>query len=122
MTFSAILDLSLIVLLLVGGAGGFTIIRRLNRLMAAQDELKSALAEFDSAAGRADTALKRLEANGVSKGADLQAAAQRAEALVNELSVMTSAGERIADRIESAVRDVRTLGAAGAVRKPKRAA
>lgn len=115
---AALLDTVVLILLVAGGAGGFIISRRLNRLMAAQTELQAALAQFDTAAARADAALKRLEAGGISKGAEIEAATRRAEALITELSVMTSAGERIADRIEGAVKDVRSLGGA----KPKRAA
>ncbi|MEK7266460.1 MAG: DUF6468 domain-containing protein [Pseudomonadota bacterium] len=113
------LDLIVVVLLIAGGAGGYLISRRLHRLMAAQEELKSALSSFDAATLRADAALKRLEAGGIAKGSELNSAAKRAEALIAELSVMTSAGERIADRIEGAVKDVRQLGAA---RKTQRAA
>ena len=112
MSISAFLDLFLVVLLVTGGVGGFLIHRRLDRLVAAQEELQAALAAFDGAASRADDALKRLEAGGLSKGAALASAAQRAEGLLTELSVMTSAGERIAERIEGAVKDVRTLGSA----------
>lgn len=113
------LDIIVIVLLAAGGAGGFLISRRLSRLMAAQEELKAALTAFDAATLRADLALKRLEAGGISKGSELQSQARRAEALIAELSVMNSAGERIADRIEGAVKDVRQLGA---TRKSQRAA
>lgn len=120
MSAASILDLVVVVLLLAGGAGGWLISRRLKKLMSAQDDLKAALAAFDTAAMRADAALKRLEAGGVAKGAEIQSAAKRAEALLTELSVMTSAGERIADRIEGAVKDVRQLGAGA--RKSQRAA
>jgi hypothetical protein len=121
MTIGVGLDIVVIALLVAGAAGGVVITRRLNRLMNAQQELKVALETFDLAAGKADAALKRLEAGGLAKGAELQSAAARAEALVNELSVMTSAGERIAERIEAAVSDVRTIGASRGA-KPKRAA
>jgi hypothetical protein len=120
MTPGVVLDIVLVALLIAGGAGGLIVNRRLNRLMTAQEELKTALAGFDDAASRADFALKRLEAGGVARGAELKAATDRAQALVNELSVMTSAGERIADRIDGAVKDVRRLG--GGSPNPKRAA
>jgi len=113
------LDILVIALLIAGSVGGFLISRRLNRLMKAQEDLKSALAAFDEATTRADTALRRLEAGGLARGAELHSATKRAESLITELSVMTSAGERIADRIENAVQDVRRLGGA---RKAQRAA
>jgi hypothetical protein len=117
-----ILDIVVVALLCFGGAGGVIISRRLGKLMRVQEELQAALAAFDAAAGKADIALKRLEAGGLAKTAELHAAASKAESLLAELSVMTSAGERIADRIDGAVRDVRRLGAANAAGKPKRAA
>lgn len=120
MSATGILDITVIVLLLSGAAVGLHISRRLDKLMKAQVELNAALESFDDAAARADLALKRLEAGGASKGAELHSAARKAEALITELSVMTSAGERIADRIEAAVKDVRRLGADA--RKDKRAA
>lgn len=112
MTAGVALDMVLVALLVLGGAGGFVIHRRLNRLMAVQVELTGALVSFDAAAQRADFALKRLESGGAARGAELKAAADRAQLLLNELSVMNSAGERIADRIEGAVREVRQIGAA----------
>lgn len=122
MSAGVILDLVLVALLIAGAAGGLLINRRLARLTAAQEELKAALVHFDAAAVRADAALKRLEAGSVARGAELQAAARRAETLLTDLSVMSSAGERIADRIEGAVRDVKSLGASQAARKSRRAA
>lgn len=122
MSGGALLDIIVIMLLALGGAGAWIVNQRLQRLVAAQEELNAALSSFDQATGRADAALKRLEANGLSKSADLQYRTAKAESLVNELSVMISAGERIADRIEGAVRDVRTIGAARNAGKPKRAA
>jgi hypothetical protein len=120
-TFGLVLDAALVALLLAAGAGGFFIHRRIDRLVAAQQELQAALAAFDEAAGRADAALKRLEAGGVAKGVELQRGAAQAERLINELSVMNSAGEHIAERIENAVKAVRGLAAARPA-KPRRAA
>lgn len=122
MNVGVVLDVIVIALLIGGALGGLLINRRLSRLVAAQRELKGALEGFDAAASRADAALRGLEAGGLAKGAELQSAAARAQALLNELAVMTSAGERIADRIENIVKDVRSLGAARAAGKPKRAA
>ncbi|MDZ7628835.1 MAG: DUF6468 domain-containing protein [Parvularculaceae bacterium] len=119
MTFSLILDLVLIGLLGVVAIGGFALHRKLQRLAEAQNDLRSALETFSSAAEQADAALKRIETAGVIKGAELQAAAHRAQKLATDLSVMTAAGERIADRIEMAIRDVKSIGAA---QKSRRAA
>ncbi|HNR78535.1 MAG TPA: DUF6468 domain-containing protein [Parvularculaceae bacterium] len=122
MTVGLVLDIALIALLLSGAAGGVFISRKLQRLTAAQEELKAALTQFDEAAARADAAMKRLETGGLARGAQLEAATKRAETLLTELSVMSGAGARIADRIEGAVAEVRRLGASGASRNPRRAA
>ncbi len=122
MSLGVLIDLSVICLLVLGCVGGWLINRRISKLVSAQQDLREALESFDAAAARADAALKGLEASGLAKGAELHSAATRAESLISELSVMTSAGERIADRIEGAVKEVRSLGAARAGGKPKRAA
>jgi len=118
-TIGLLLDIGLILLLGATALFGVLLNRKLGNLSAAQAELRSALDAFSSAAEQADAALKRIETVGVIKGAELQAAAQRAQKLATDLSVMTVAGERVADRIEEALRDVRTVGGA---RKDRRAA
>lgn len=119
MTTGMILDIALI--LLIGGAalGGAMLNRRLKTLAGAQADLRAALDTFSAAASKADDALKRIESAGVIRGAELQSAAARAQKLATDLSVMTAAGERVAVRIEDALRDVRAVGAA---RKDRRAA
>lgn len=119
MTASLILDIVLIALIGAAALGGLLLNRKLKNLSSAQADLKSALEQFSDAASRTDQALKRIESVGVVKGAELQAAAQRAQKLATDLSVMTAAGERIATRIEDALRDVRAVGA---TRKDRRAA
>lgn len=119
MTLALLLDIVLIALLGVVAVGGLTLQRKLRKLAAAQADLQAALETFSGAAEQADAALKRIETAGVIKGAELQAAAHRAQKLATDLSVMTAAGERIADRIELAIRDVKMIGAA---QKNRRAA
>jgi hypothetical protein len=105
------LDVLVIAMLALVGGYGILLNRRLNALRTGQTELQSALAGFDNATRRAEETLKRIESNGLSKGAEIQASAHRAQLLLNELSVMTAAGDRIAERIELAVKDVRAIGA-----------
>ncbi len=120
MTTDVVLDLAVIGLIGAAALYGAMLSRKLQKLGQAQDDLRGALDAFAGAAQQADAALKRIETVGVVKGAELHAAAQRAQNLATDLSVMTSAGERVADRIEAALRDVRTVG--GAARKDRRAA
>jgi phage gp46-like protein len=111
MTLGLILDIALIALIGAAAVGGVVLNAKLKKLALAQSELRSALDTFSEAAAKADDALKRIESAGVIKGAELQAAAARAQKLATDLSVMTAAGERVATRIEDALRDVRAVGA-----------
>ncbi|HBK92027.1 MAG TPA: hypothetical protein DDZ68_10190 [Parvularcula sp.] len=111
MTLGLGLDIALIALIAAAALGGVMLNARLKKLARAQVELKSALDTFAEAAAKADEALKRIESAGVIKGAELQAAAGRAQKLATDLSVMTAAGERVATRIEDALREVRAVGA-----------
>lgn len=88
----------------------FILNRRLKALKDGQEELKAAIATFDQASRRAEENLARMEKNSLNMGRDLAGVMGRANALVSELSVMVSAGDHIAGRIETAVNDVRAIG------------
>lgn len=88
----------------------FVLNRRLKSLKDGQAELKAAIATFDEASRRASENLARMEKSSVAMGRNLAGVMGRANALVSELSVMVSAGDHIAGRIETAVNDVRVLG------------
>lgn len=120
MTIAFLLDAAIIALFTAAGAFFFVLNRKLKKLADAQAALQSSLESFNGAAAQADEALKRIETQGVVRGAELQAAASRAQRLATELSVMTAAGERVADRIEAALNSVRAVGASA--RKDRRAA
>lgn len=121
MTLAVILDILVIALIGAAALYGGLLSMRLRKLGAAQAELVASIETFNDAARQADEALKRIETAGVTKGAELLAATTRAQKLATEISVMTSAGERIADRLEAAIGDVRAIGASAA-RKGRRAA
>lgn len=120
MTIGLILDIAVMALFAAAGVFAFLLNSKLRKLADAQASLQASLDAFSGAAAQADEALKRIESQGVVRGAELQAAAQRAQRLATELSVMTSAGERVADRIEAALNSVRAVGASA--RKDRRAA
>jgi hypothetical protein len=117
MTVGIVLDIALIALIGAAALGGAVLNRKLKKLAGAQAELRTALDGFSIAAAKADEALKRIESTGVIKGAEMQAAAHRAQKLATDLSVMTAAGERVAIRIEDALRDVRAVGGANKNRR-----
>ncbi len=85
--------------------------RKLQKLRDGQAELTATIDRFDDASRRAELNLNAMQGAGATLNRDLAAAATRANALIDELSVMVNAGDDIAGRIEGAVRDVRTIGA-----------
>ncbi|MCA8890018.1 MAG: hypothetical protein KDA46_14385 [Parvularculaceae bacterium] len=116
MSVADILDIIIILALVVAGGYGIVLNRRLNALRESHAEFHAALAGFDEATRQASQMLGRIEEQGLSRGAEIEAASRRAQLVLNELSVMTASGDHIAARIEDAVKDVRTLGA-GKARK-----
>ncbi len=120
MTLGIALDIAVIALILAAAVFALVLNSRLKKLGDAHAALQASLADFTNAAAQADEALKRIESQGVVRGAELQTAATRAQRLATDLSVMTAAGERVADRIEAALASVRAVG--GGARKDRRAA
>jgi hypothetical protein len=113
---AVILDI-LIAVLLVGACGfGVVLSRKLGALKAGQTDLAAAINTFDSATRRAEETLQRIEAAGLANGRALSLGAKRAETLANDLSVMIVAGDRVADRIETALGDVRAAARSGGER------
>jgi len=104
---------AVVIALLIATCGYcFMLNRRLQALKTGQVELARSIETFDGATRRAEKNLKLMEKAGLSNERDLQGLTSRAQALANELSVMISSGDKIADRIESTVGDVRRLGGA----------
>ena len=112
-----ILDM-LIALLLVGACGfGVVLSRTIAALKGGQMDLAAAIETFDAATRRAEATLQRIETAGLANGRALSVQARRAETLTTDLSVMIAAGDRVADRIETALGDVRSVGLNGARKK-----
>jgi len=110
MTLALTMDFLLTVLL--GATCIYCVIlnMRLKVLKEGQADLQSAISVFDSATQRAQETLERLEVNGVGRSRDLEMELAKATALAAELSVMVSAGDNIAGRIERAMGEVRAVG------------
>lgn len=83
--------------------------RKLRTLREGQAELLSVISKFDEASRRAEENLSTMQATGANLNRNLAAATARANALVDELSVMVHAGDRIAGRIEGAVSQARAM-------------
>ncbi len=85
--------------------------RKLQSLRAGQVELLATIERFDEASRRAEKNLNAMQGAGASLNGELSVATEKANALIDELSVMVNAGDHIAGRIEGAVREVRAIGA-----------
>ncbi len=114
MTMAAIMDGALALLLCATCVYCVMLNKRLRTLKAGQDELQAAIAVFDKAAASVSATLERVEAAGLDQTRDLDHSLDKASAMAAELSVMVSAGDNIAGRIERAVDDVRAIGKRGA--------
>lgn len=105
-----LLDGAILAGLLVFGTYCLVLQRRLTAIRRSQDELAQAISVFDEAARRAEAVLARVDSDAQARHQDLDRAGRRAEAIATELSVMIGAGDRVAARIEAAVRDVKAAG------------
>ncbi len=74
--------------------------RRLTALRKGQDGLKDIIADLNSAITNAGVSMRMLKATASGAAETLDERATRARGLIDELSVLTASGERIAARIE----------------------
>lgn len=109
MNSAALLEIIIVALLTATCLYCIVLTRRLKALRDGQESLQAAIATFDEATRRAERNLARMEKEGVSATRDLGAVMKKAGDLASELSVMVSAGDTIAARIEDAMNDVRAL-------------
>jgi phage shock protein A len=77
--------------------------RRLAALRAGQDGLKETIGELNGAIAAAGSSMRALKAAASETSALLDEKLARATSLIDELSVITSSGERIAERIAHGV-------------------
>ncbi len=107
---AVVLDLALTGLLLAACAYSMMLSRKLAALRKGQAELKSAIEAFDASAQTIQSAMQKVESIGLVRARETNRTTEDAQALFNDLSVMTAAGARVADRLESALDDVRRTG------------
>lgn len=86
--------------------------RKLRDLREGQRQLIETVEKFDAASRRAEKNLQTMQGAGLEMNKDLDAMTRQANGLIDELSVMVHAGDKIAGRIETAVGEVRILGGA----------
>jgi len=100
MTISLIVELALSGLLLATIGYCALLERRLSALRKGQDGLKETIGELNSAIVNAGASMRALRAHAADAAENLDERLARARGLVDELAMLTSAGERIADRID----------------------
>ena len=110
------MDLSLVVDLLLSALLVATLVycalleRKLTALRKSQDGLKDIITELNGAIASAGSSMRLLKSTAAGAAETLEARVGQARGLIDELSLLTAAGERIASRIE--------MGAAPMPRKP----
>jgi hypothetical protein len=100
MTLSLVVEilLSLLLTLTVGYCA--LLERKLSVLRKGQDGLKETIAELNTAIGNAGASMRLLKSSAAEISDKLHDEIGRGRSLADELSVLTSSGERIATRIE----------------------
>jgi len=104
-----VLEAVLAALLVLACGLGAALYRRLARLRAEQAALMASIETFDAATRRAEATLKAMQTRGTTLETSLGKTVARANFLMDELTVMVSAGDNIAGRIEGAMEDVRSV-------------
>jgi Flp pilus assembly protein TadB len=107
MTLTFAVEIALMVLLAATLVYCMLLERKLAALRDGQDGLKETIGELNGAISAAGQSMRALKAAANETSATLDEKLTRATALIDELSVITSSGERIAERITN-----------GAVQKP----
>jgi hypothetical protein len=100
MTISLIVELALSGLLLATIGYCAVLERRLSALRKGQDGLKETIGDLNSAIVNAGASMRALKAHAADAAETLDERLARARGLIDELAMLTSAGERIADRID----------------------
>jgi len=77
--------------------------RRLKTVREGQEHLKSAIGELNTSLARAGASLRALEMAAETVGESLDTKLTEARTTIDELSLLTASGERIAERMERSV-------------------
>ena len=100
MTIAITLELTLTVLLAATLVYCILLERRLAAVRKGQDGLKTMIGELDAAISGAGASLRALKSAAAQAAETLDDRLRRGRALADELSLMTSSGERIAERFD----------------------
>jgi len=100
MTISLIVELALSGLLLMTIGYCAVLERKLSALRKGQDGLKDTIANLNSAIVAAGESMRALKQTAAGAALSLDERMMRARAMIDELSILASSGERVADRID----------------------
>lgn len=110
MSIELVLEMVLAILLFTACIFAARLASRLKKIRQGQEELAAMIEKFDTASATAKESVDKLKTTQSSTERNLQQLVHRATGLVNELSVMVSAGDNIAGRLEGAVDEVKVIG------------
>jgi len=94
-----IVEISLIALLAITLVYCIVLERKLSALRKGQDGLKQTIVELNGAIATAGASMRTLKHAAAGAAETLDARLESARAMIDELSLMTASGERIAERI-----------------------
>lgn len=100
MSFAIIVEIVLIVLLAATLGYCAVLERRLTALRTGQDGFKETIAELNQAIASATASMRLLKSSAAGAAETLDERLERARSLSDELALLTSSGDRIAQRIE----------------------
>jgi len=104
MTIAIALELTLTVLLAATLVYCIVLERRLAAVRKGQEGLKTMIGKLDAAISGAGASLRALKSAAAQAAETLDDRLRRGRALADELSLMTSSGERIAERFDRATK------------------
>lgn len=100
MALETIIDLVLAVLLLAAIGSSFLLHQRINVFRKGQEELGVLVGQLNEATNQARASVAEMKSNGLVVEEHLKSEISRARALADELSLITEAGDSLADRLE----------------------
>ncbi len=103
MDMNLLLDVLLVVLLTATVVYCFMLNRRLGQLRNAQGDMAALVQSFDQSTERARSSIDELKATAGAVGLELEARVAKARDMLDELQLVTTSGERVAERIEKGV-------------------
>lgn len=100
MALETIIDLVLAVLLLAAIGSSYLLHRRIDAFRKGQQELGTLVEQLNQATNQAQASVTEMKSNGMAAEEQLKSQIGKARALADELSLITEAGDSLADRLE----------------------